>query len=92
MHGFNGYYSRTGDAHRAVLETLETTGMAMLFTSVVLCAGFLNFTLAYMQNITEFGLLCSFATATAFLADVTLSPALMVLVTRRENRIGLQKS
>jgi len=86
MHGFNGYYAQTRDAHRAVLETLDTTGMAMVSTSVVLCAGFLIFTLAYMQNITEFGLLCTFATATAFAADVTLAPALMVLVTRGEQR------
>jgi len=88
MHGFNGHYGRTNDAQQAVRETLETTGMAMLFTSVVLCAGFLIFTLAYMQNIAEFGLLCTFATATAFLADVTLAPALMVLVTQRRKRIG----
>jgi len=86
MHGFNGCYGRTGDPHRAVRETLETTGMAMLFTSVVLSAGFLNFTLAYMQNISEFGLLCTFATVMAFLADVTLAPALMVLVTRDADR------
>jgi len=92
MHGFNGCYGRTGDARRAVRETLETTGMAMLFTSVVLCAGFLSFTLAYMQNIVEFGLLCTFATATAFLADVTLGPALMVLVTRGGKRIGVRSA
>jgi hypothetical protein len=45
-----------------------------------------------MQNISEFGLLCTFATAMAFLADVTLAPALMVLVTRsgveKERRLG----
>ena len=46
-------------------------------------ASILIFTLAYMQNIVGFGLLCSFATAIAFLADVTLAPALMILVTRR---------
>jgi predicted RND superfamily exporter protein len=82
MHRFNIYYEQTGDPYRAVRETLETTGTAMFFTSVVICAGFMIFTLAYMQNIVEFGLLCAFATAMAFLADVTLAPALMVLVTR----------
>ena len=55
----------------------------MLFTTVVLAAGFLIFTLAYMQNIVVFGVLCAYATAAAFLADVTLAPALMVLATRR---------
>jgi predicted RND superfamily exporter protein len=82
MHRFNCYYEQTGDPHRAVQETLETTGQAMLFTSVVLGAGFLAFTLSYMLNITMFGLLLTFATAMAFLADVTLAPALMVMVTR----------
>jgi predicted RND superfamily exporter protein len=83
VHRFDRYYEEGGDAQRAVWETLETTGTAMLFTSVVLGAGFLAFTFAYMQNIVEFGLLCAFATGAAFLADVTLAPALMVLVTRR---------
>ncbi len=82
MHRFNIYFRQTGDPYRAVRETLETTGTAMLFTSVVLGAGFMIFMLAYMQNIVEFGLLCAFATGMAFLADVTLAPALMVLVTR----------
>jgi hypothetical protein len=54
----------------------------MLFTTVVLGAGFLIFTLAYMQNDFVFGVLCAFATAAAFLADVTLAPALMVYATR----------
>jgi hypothetical protein len=86
MHRFNRYYDQTGDSERAVRETLETTGTAMLFTSVVLGSGFLIFTLAYMKNIATLGVLCSFATAAAFLADVTLAPALMVLVTRRARR------
>jgi predicted RND superfamily exporter protein len=88
MHRFNRYYDRSGDPQEAVRETLETTGTAMLFTSVVLAAGFLVFLLAYMENIVGFGLLCAFATATAFLADITLAPALMVLVTRRERQRG----
>jgi hypothetical protein len=37
-----------------------------------------------MQNIVVFGVLCAFATTAAFMADVTLAPALMVLATRRE--------
>ena len=63
-------------------ETLETTGVAMLFTTVVLTAGFLVLTAAYMVAVVAFGFLCGFATVIAFLADVTLAPALMILVTR----------
>jgi hypothetical protein len=82
MHRFNRYYEETGDPYRAVRETLETTGAAMLFTSVVLTAGFLVLTSAYMVAMVAFGFLCGFATVIAFLADVTLAPALMILVTR----------
>ncbi len=93
MHGFNRVYRATGDPSRAVHETLQTTGLAMLFTSIVLCAGFLIFGFAYMKNISTFGFLAALATAIAFLADITLSPALMILVTRsaflRSNRAGV---
>ena len=37
-----------------------------------------------MWNIFWIGLLAATGTVTAFLADVTLAPALMVLVTRKE--------
>jgi predicted RND superfamily exporter protein len=83
MHGFNRVYRATRDPERAVHETLQTTGSAMLFTSVVLASGFFIFILAYMKNISTFGALAGIATIVAFLADVTLAPALMVLVTRR---------
>jgi predicted RND superfamily exporter protein len=86
MHRFNRYYEQSKDAAQAVRETLETTGTAMLFTSVVLAAGFLVFLLAYMQNIVGFGLLCAFATAMAFLSDIMLAPALMALVTRSDRQ------
>lgn len=38
---------------------------------------------AYMVNIAWFGVLLSLAVVVAFLADITLAPALMMLVTRR---------
>jgi predicted RND superfamily exporter protein len=83
MDGFNRRFEETRDAQRAVRETLETTGIAMLFTSIVLAAGFLVFGFAYMQNVVLFGLLCAFATVVAFIADITMAPALMVLATNR---------
>ena len=86
MHKFGRYYEETGDPHLAVHETLATTGSALLFTSLVLCLGFSVFLGAYMQNTFWFGLLTASATAIAFLADVVLGPALMVLATRREER------
>jgi len=82
MHKFNRYYQQSGDARWAVSETLATTGTALLFTSLVLALGFLVYTAAYLNNVQWFGVLASFATVTAFLADVIVGPALMVLVTK----------
>jgi predicted RND superfamily exporter protein len=88
MHKFNRYYEESGDARRAVHETLATTGSALLFTSLVLATGFSVFLAAYLNNVRWFGLLASFATIVAFLADVVVAPALMVLVCGRAEKRG----
>jgi predicted RND superfamily exporter protein len=86
MHKFGRYYERWGDAHRAVHETLATTGSALLFTSLVLACGNAIFWAAYMRNTLWFGTLIVVGVVAAFLADILLGPALMVLVTRRRER------
>ncbi len=83
MHKFGRYYEDTGDPSEAVHRTLVTTGSALLFTSLVLCLGFAVLMAAYMQNSFWFGLLASTGVLVAFLADLLLGPALMVLITRR---------
>ncbi len=85
MHKFNRYYEISKDARYAVQETLLTTGTALFFTSLALSAGFAVFLLSYMLNGYYFGLLASFATVVAFLADILVAPALMVLVTRNDS-------
>jgi predicted RND superfamily exporter protein len=86
MHKFQRYFADVGDARLAVRRTLETTGAALLFTSGVLASGFAVLTLSYMNNTSEFGMLACFGAVTAFLADILVSPALMVLATRRAGR------
>jgi predicted RND superfamily exporter protein len=82
MHRFQRYYAKTGDSLEAVRCTLETAGAAMLFTTLVLASGFSVMLLTYMRNTVEFGLLATTAALLAFVADVIVSPALMVLVAR----------
>ena len=55
----------------------------MLVTTLVLCASFFVFTLGYMNSTFNFGFLTGLALALAFIGDVTLAPALMVIVIRR---------
>ena len=82
MHQFQRYYSTSGDARQAVRDTLQTTGAALLFTTLVLTAGFMVMLLGYMNLSKEFGMLATFAAITAFVADLIVSPALMVVATR----------
>jgi predicted RND superfamily exporter protein len=89
MHNFRRYYERSGDARAAIRETLDTTGRALLVTTLVLAAGFFVFTGAYLSNVVNFGLLAGGAIVIAFFANVVLSSSLMVLATRgRAGRRG----
>jgi predicted RND superfamily exporter protein len=78
MHVFYRYYDVTNDPVAAVGRTLQTTGRAMLFTSIVLSAGFFVQMLATVDNLTHTGALAGLAVIVAFLADVLLAPALLV--------------
>jgi len=82
MHKFQRYYEDSGDAREATRRTLQTTGSALLFTTLVLASGFFVLTFAYMRNSVEFGILASTAAIVAFIADLLVSPALMKLVSQ----------
>jgi len=93
MHKFHRYFEETGDLELAVRETLRTTGSALLFTSLVLMAGFAIFGLSEMTNIRIFGLLSAFAALVAFLADLLIAPALLAVVERdRARRLAKRAS
>jgi predicted RND superfamily exporter protein len=79
VHNYNRYYRQTGSSERAVELTLLSTGRAMLFTSIVLSMGFFVYMGATLSNIIAFGWLNGLGVLLAFLADVVLMPALVVL-------------
>lgn len=86
MHNYQRYYSKMGDAHAAVRETLRTTGKALMITSLVLSCGFFVNLFSTMYNLQDFGLLTGFCIIMAFLADVLLAPALMTLLAQWRSR------
>ena len=86
MHNFRRYFDQTGDTEEAVRSTLRSTGQAMLYTTLVLAAGFLVFTQAYMENLWYFGILVTCSISLAFIADVTLAPALVTLLWGRREK------
>ena len=84
MHNFRRYYNQSGDARDAVRQTLLTTGRAMLFTTIILTAGFLILLLAELKSTINFGIITGFTISMALLADFLLAPAMMVLLTRKK--------
>jgi len=86
LHNFYREFDVTGDAREAVRRTLETTGQALLTTSVVLSIGFGVFMLASMPTLQLFGMITVMAILLAFTADIVVAPALVTLVTRHRQR------
>jgi len=86
MHGFRRAYEKTLDVDLSVKQTLQTTGQALLFTSVVLSIGFFIYVFSSLQNLTDFGILTAFAIIVAFLGDILLAPALMAVTLGRPSR------
>ena len=82
MHSFRRYYRSGDSAELAVSKTLHTTGKALLITSFALCAGFFVQMLGEMVSISNSGLITGLTIFAALLADITLSPALVVLTAK----------
>lgn len=82
MYHYRKYYIETGNPHDSVSKTLESTGRAMVTTSIVLCLGFAMLMASSMNNIENFGLLTSTTILLALFADFLLAPAIMVLVSK----------
>lgn len=82
MHHIRTLHRQGVALETAIVDTLSTTGRAMLVTSIILSVGFLGFTLSSMWNLVNFGLLVTLTIATAFVSEVLLGPALLSLADR----------
>ena len=69
----------------AIRYTLETAGQAIFTTTVVLVAGFLIFAFSPFVPTAQVGVLTAMIIAFAFIADVTLLPALLLTLDRHSN-------
>ncbi|MBW2712305.1 MAG: MMPL family transporter [Deltaproteobacteria bacterium] len=84
MHKYQRYFAINGDVREATRRTLTTTGTALFATTVVLTAGFACNGFAYMVNGKQFGAIAAFATVVAFVMDVVVMPALLMVSTRKQ--------
>lgn len=83
FHNFRRYFDQTGDVRQSVHRTLLTTGRAMLFTTLILGAGFYILMLAELRSTSNFGLITGFTISVALLADFLLAPALLTVMLGR---------
>ena len=69
---------RDGDYLNACRRTLVTTGRPVIFTSLVISAGFLILCLSSFRPNLEFGVLTAVAMLSAVVADLTVTPAALI--------------
>jgi len=66
------------DAYQNVIETLHVTGLSIIYTSIVLIAGFVIFCFSGFGGTKALGWLTSLTLVTATLANLVLLPALLI--------------
>jgi predicted RND superfamily exporter protein len=80
MHNFRRFFGQTGCVQQAIHKTLETTGQAITFTTIVLTSAFMIFMLNEVSEWAYFGFITGFCISIALLADLLLAPALVTLL------------
>ncbi len=70
------------EIEQAMRHTLQVTGRAILFATLINAGGFLAFTLAELPPMREFGLLAALAFLLSMLADFTALPAALWILFR----------
>jgi predicted RND superfamily exporter protein len=69
-----------------VVQTIHSTGLSILYTSIVLIAGFVIFCFSTFGGTFALGWLTSLTLVTATIANLVLLPALLITVTRPQKQ------
>jgi len=86
IHNFKKYFARYKNAEQAVAATFLSAGRAIIITSVVLSVGFFIFMFSIMNHLKEFGILTGFAILLALGFNMVVSPAIMTLAYKKQQR------
>jgi predicted RND superfamily exporter protein len=84
IHYFNEFklqIRETGDVERAIIAVVGSVGRPIVFTAGALCAAFLILCLSSFQPIRQFGLLASFTMVVDLVAELLITPGLVVSTT-----------
>jgi predicted RND superfamily exporter protein len=74
--------NKKGDAERTVIETINKTGISILYTSLVLIAGFVIFCFSDFGGIFALGWLTSLTLVIATVTNLVFLPALLITLTK----------
>ncbi len=83
MYSVRRYLAKHDDPRRAVRETFQSSGRAMLYTSLILCSAFGANMFATLSNVSRFGFFLALTVALALMSDFLVSPALVMLFAKR---------
>jgi len=75
---FKQQSSKEADAKLTVVETIHSTGLSIIYTSIVLIAGFVIFCFSGFGGTKALGWLTSLTLVTATIANLVLLPALLI--------------
>jgi len=80
------------DVMKTVIETIHSTGISIIYTSLVLIAGFVIFCFSGFDGTKALGWLTSLTLVTATLTNLVLLPAILLSVSRiKKNKPGIEK-
>lgn len=80
LHTFQRFHAQMGDAKNAMLNSLQTTGNALVVTSVVLCLAFMVYGFSSLNNLVAFGYLTALCVLLALLSDLLVLPAMLLFL------------
>lgn len=78
---FNVQLRATGDQRQAILNVVRTVGPPIVYSALALTAGFAIVCLSNFQPIRQFGFLASATMAVGLLAELCITPALVMTTT-----------
>jgi predicted RND superfamily exporter protein len=76
----------TPDVKSTVIETIHSTGLSIIYTSIVLIAGFVIFCFSGFGGTQALGWLTSLTLVTATVANLVLLPALLLVVYKKPKK------
>ena len=88
LHTYNRFQQQLGDTREAILKTFQTTGRALMVTTVVLSLGFFIYLSATMSSVVVFGLVTGSTILFALFGDFILMPAILMLMSRSGKKIA----